>query len=231
MGSVMKKLLFTMSLLFFIFPSSLYAIGLGVYTSGSAGSLIHKLNNNVQYFVSNPEFYTNLSIGGGIIFDSNISQKYLSYRFKFGVEKLYELQNSRYKNDYTDLMRLNFLNTITIPLIVNDSFKLWIGPQLNLHFNSGYYIDDFSRVLRELYILRFNDIFFFNKKKAKFLDVFYSFGVSLGFNIKLNNNFYLFIEPGFRGGFISQLKNQIQALHKYEYEGFIELGVFYKIGD
>lgn len=227
----MKKILFTISLLYFIFPSSLHAIGLGVYTSGGAGSLIHKSSNNVQYLVSNPEFYTNLSVGGGIVFDSNISQKYLSYRFKFGVEKLYELQKSRYKNDYSDLMRLNFLNTITIPLIVNDSFKLWIGPQLNLHFNSGYYIDDISRVLRYIYILRFNDIFYFDKKKSKFLDVLYSFGVSLGFNIKLNNNFYLLIEPGFRGGFISQLKNKIQVLHKYEYEGFIELGVFYKIGD
>ncbi len=220
-----------MSLLYFLFPSSLYATGLGIYTSGSAGSLIHKSNNNVQYLVSNPEFYTNLSIGGGIIYDSNISQKYLSYRFKFGVEKLFELQKSRYKNDYSDLMRLNFLNTITIPLIVNDSFRLWIGPQLNLHFNSGYYIDDISRVLRDMYILRFNDIFYFDKKKSKFLDVLYSFGVSFGFNFKLNDNFYLFIEPGFRGGFISQLKNKIQALNKYEYECFIELGVFYKIGD
>jgi len=227
----MNKIIFTISLLYFIFPSSLYAIGLGVYTSGSAGSLIHKSKNNVQYLVSNPEFYINLSVGGGIVFDSNISQKYLSYRFKFGVEKLYELQKSRYKNDYSDLMRLNFLNTITIPLIVNDSFKLWIGPQLNLHFNSGYYIDDFSRVLRDIYILRLNDIFYFDKKKAKFLDVLYSFGVSLGSNIKLNDNIYLLIEPGFRGGFISQLKNNIQALHKYEYEGFIEFGVFYKIGD
>lgn len=220
-----------MSLLFFIFPSSLYAVGLGVYTSGSAGSLIHKLDTTTYNLASNPEFYTNLSFGGGIIFDSNISQKYLSYRFNFGAEKLYEIQKSRYKNDYSDLMRLNFLNTISIPLIVNELFKLWIGPQFNLHFISGYYLDDFSRTLSVLYTLRFNEIFIINKKNAKFLDVLYSFGVSLGLNINLKYNFYLFIEPGFRGGFISNLNNKTKSLHKYEYEGFISLGVCYKIGD
>lgn len=227
----MNKMLFIISVCCLIFPASLYAVGLGVYTSGSAGSLIHKLDTNTYNLVSNPEFYTNLSVGGGIIFDSNISQKYLSYRFNFGVEKLYELRKTRYKNDYTDLMRLNFLNTISIPLIVNELFKLWIGPQFNLHFISGYYLDDLSRMLGDLYTLRYNEIFIFNKKNTKFLDVFYSFGLSLGLNINLNKNFYLFIEPGFRGGFISNLKNKTKSLSKYEYEGFIALGVCYKIGD
>lgn len=227
----MKKISLFISWCIILIPSSSFAIGLGVYTSGSAGSLVHKSGTSTYNLVSNPELYTNLSIGGGIVFDSNISQKYLSYRLNVGVEKLYELQNTHYKNDYHDLTRCNVLNTITIPLIVNDSIKFWIGPQFNLHFISGYYLDDFARIFQDVYILRDGLYFDYDKKNTKFLDLLYSFGVSLGVNINISNNFYLLLEPGFRGGFISQIIHNTKSSSKFEYEGCLLISVCYKIND
>lgn len=225
----MKKLLFTFSLLTLLVTSNLYAAGLGVYTSGSAGSLIHKHDGKTFDIVDDPEYYANLAVGGGLILDSNISQKYLSYRYNFGVEKLYEVQYGRYRNDYTRLIRINFLNTIAIPLIVNDAFKLWIGPQFNLQFTGGYYISDTSRVCMEASLFMGSVPPFV--KKMFFVDVLYSFGVSLGINMKLSGNFYFTGEACFRGGVISQLKNEINYIHKYEYEFALLAGILYKIGD
>ncbi len=113
-----------------IFANDSTASGIGAYFESGGGYLNTIYNNySITEYNSKTE---NINLTGGILFDTNLSNKGFNYRIKIGGE--------RFKADWfseTDLSAFTLRNNFGISLINDKLLKIWLGPQIGIKYIVG----------------------------------------------------------------------------------------------
>jgi hypothetical protein len=129
--------MFTKIVLFCIFSflllaSSLWAAGIGIY--GTGGVNFSNWESNGSTPKSTAYFY-----GGGLVIDSNAARNELfGYRFTAGYEQVRRIYP--YPNFLNvSIHKFSMTHTLGFGVVRNENLRLWIGPQLGLHYL--YYLD------------------------------------------------------------------------------------------
>jgi hypothetical protein len=197
--------MFTKIVLFCIFSflllaSSLWAAGIGIY--GTGGVNFSNWESNGSTPKSTAYFY-----GGGLVIDSNAARNELfGYRFTAGYEQVRRIYP--YPNFLNvSIHKFSMTHTLGFGVVRNENLRLWIGPQLGLHYlyypkktfiTSGYKVN--LSLAPTKFVIQI-DVIGFDALLA------------LGLNINIGETATIFLEigVGYMGGYDIDFKGTANA--------------------
>ena len=149
----MKKILLTLLSL----PLGLSAVGLGVYVplSFAERSSVSVSSNFSSTYEPNYTLKTNYkeSVGIGLVLDTNV-QKDALFNYRLGLEAINrEINNgngSSCLNNCDYGRRYNIVNTFGFALVRNEDVRVWLGPRINIAWNTQSGDKDYFRTEFEL---------------------------------------------------------------------------------
>lgn len=108
------------------YNNSLFAYGVGFYTTGKVGDAFLNLSNDVNY-----GNHLNYGIGFGFVYDSAVAS---NDRFNYRLNAGYENHISTNAPLFSDksMHRVTLSNTFGFALYTSRSVRLWMGPQVEL---------------------------------------------------------------------------------------------------
>lgn len=190
----MKKSILISCLLisFFVCTIPAHAIGIGLYGSFAGGNTFYgRFSSGVysgEYELNAPTkriTTSHVSGGGGFILDTNCSKNELfNYRLMVGFEKLF---SQRYY--VKQMTRINIFHTFGFGVFRVESFRLWLGPQLSLHYLYG--VNNYP--IKELFVKNISGT------KLEISKVGAGLGITIGMNFNLDPLITLSCEGGARG--------------------------------
>jgi len=192
----MKKLLLSFSLII-IFTSSLYAVGIGGYTS-------------ITYHNYYPR---NVLLGGGIVIDTACaSDKIFNFRLYAGFDQSCPIEHKEI------LSRIKSDNIFGFSVFRNDLIRIWIGPNVGLHYL-------YTRIsyLNNNDIFKNNSgSFIYTDYKYRLFNKAFGMpvGISFGLNININDYFTLSFDLSGRLNFyFGQLTQQYFRIYSIPVAG------------
>lgn len=144
MQNLFKK---SLLILLLLLPLGLNAVGLGFYVPVS-----FEEKTSASYSVELAPNYSadthyKESAGFGFVLDTNV-QKDKVFNYRLGIElidrTLKDVNNTSCENDCSYGTRLNVIHTFGFGIVKSENVRLWIGPRINMAFNTqsgGNYYD------------------------------------------------------------------------------------------
>ena len=118
----------------FLLPITIQAEGLGVYVPLSIYAKSNITLNPDNTFVNDRNVRSDYdpSVGLGVMYDTNVGENKL-FNYRGGLEYLsVGVENSSRSNK-----RVDFVNTFGFGIIRNEIFRFWIGPRINIAWNTA----------------------------------------------------------------------------------------------
>ncbi len=110
-----------------------YAVGIGIYGTGGVSAMTY------TYSGSSPDVNsTDYHYGGGLIIDTTAARDtLLGYRFTAGYER-YEFSASG-STRLEPIHRFSMTHTLGFGFYRTENIRLWLGPQIGIHYLRGRY--------------------------------------------------------------------------------------------
>lgn len=188
--------------LVFIHATEAHAVGLGIYGSGGAGTMLY-----YGYTLSLTDNHTRLSttpLGGGILIDSNVAKdRVFGNRLKLGVERPVPLSGFSFEG-----WRAGMRNAFGFGVKRSKNIRFWLGPQMGIQYLWGtserkFFGMDF--VTKPEYLLLHPGSYLsltsplsnaYLRDKRRYRLVLLEFGLVMGLNINMGETFTLGLEWG-----------------------------------
>ncbi|MBN1534587.1 MAG: hypothetical protein JXA20_18080 [Spirochaetes bacterium] len=255
----MKRLLVSLSgicLLVLLMETGLYAWGFGAYLGGAAGEDSWWYNVSGDARESIDRLLTSESastIGGGLVFDTNVtSEDMINYRLSLFYERhstMHCLPNTTASYHIVlnqgrmqvGMNRFGLYNAVGFNLLKTEMLRLWLGPQLGLYYAFGdgsgvvtSYVDSTALGISSRLLLY--------RYRYDYSSFGFSMGPVLGVNVNFGSHYTVFAECAVRFTFThSKVSRSISesnyeyplghVINSYGYEGYIALGVLYRLDD
>ncbi len=154
------------------------AVGIGAYATVSGGKTTQSIKSNsltlLYTYVTLPQNYKTVSVGGGLVFDTNLaSMDVFNYRLKVGVE-----QHTARRETSMKLTRMRLDQIFGIGVVHTDNIRWFIGPVIEGKYTWGDNVGYLSSIM----------------------SYGAAAGLATGVNLNLGKNLTLGVEGGFKYG-------------------------------
>jgi hypothetical protein len=208
-------------------PSLLFSFSIGGYFTTHYGEYDWNINKSTlfsNYIVTaqNPPAKSRpVMPGGGIIWDLYFFEDQFIFRQNLGLEALISRQFK--------MTQFSLVNTFAYVPLRTDSFLIWFGPQLNLHYLWGKDAKNKYGLLNNLTVNNFPVSI---RRNYEFVTI--GAGLALGLDYDIYDNIKLSFETGFNVstsayGQSHDIGNAEASV--FGYEGYVSVSVMYRVNE
>ena len=188
-----RVLILGLSVIIYFVSYELQAAGIGMYGMFGYGST--SLDQHIKPLLFYRK-YGNYIAGGGLVIDTNCSGPGIfNYRITIGAMRTFDAVKRESVLPHMTT-RTQFVNTFGLGIVRQESFRLWIGPQVGLSLLNGIYKGNRNNMLAVYgggLSINLNYI-----DKLQYSMIGGTFGIALGMNLNFKRNITMLIEGSWR---------------------------------